>query len=86
MNYILQANSKSVGKVEKIWTATSSPDIELWGLQDKKPSPSLFFKIDEEALLCICSPSWSSEDYYLFASSVRFYLTLNSIYVSLILL
>ncbi|KAI9556801.1 hypothetical protein GHT06_016592 [Daphnia sinensis] len=61
--------SEPVGKLVKKIQLDKS-EIEIWGLQYKEPEPSWFFQINDETLLCTCSPTISSEDFSLLAKTV----------------
>ena len=69
-SYIVLSSYEPIGKLVKK-TQSDKSDIEIWGLQYRDPEPSLFFLINQETLLCICSPALTSEDCYPFAKSVR---------------
>ena len=69
-SHIVLSSYEPIGKLVKK-TQSDKSDIEIWGLQYRDPEPSLFFLINQETLLCICSPALTSEDCYPFAKSVR---------------
>lgn len=61
--------SQPIGKLVK-QTQLDKSEVEIWGLQYKEPEPSWFFQINDETLLCTCSPTISSEDFSLFTKTV----------------
>lgn len=68
-NHLPLVSPDPIGKLIK-QTQLDKSDIEIWGLQYKEPEPSLFFQISQDILLCTCSSTMSSEDFYLFAETV----------------
>lgn len=68
-NHLPLVSPDPIGKLIK-QTQLDKSDIEIWGLQYKEPEPSLFFQISQDILLCTCSSTMSSEDFYLFAQTV----------------
>lgn len=59
-----------MGRVVKSSTESDADDRELWGLRDRKPDPSLLYKLDDAILLCVCSAHLFPEDSYTFCSTV----------------
>ncbi|XP_046439224.1 proteasome assembly chaperone 1-like [Daphnia pulex] len=68
-NHLPLVSPDPIGKLIK-QTQLDKSDIEIWGLQYKEPEPSLFFQISQDILLCTCSSTMSSEDFYLFSQTV----------------
>lgn len=62
--------NEPIGKLTKEAQLDKS-EVEIWGLQYKEPEPSWFFQINDETLLCTCSTTMLSEDFSLFAKTVR---------------
>lgn len=68
--WLIKESQTPLGRVVKSSTESDADDRELWGLRDRKPDPSLLYKLDDAILLCVCSAHLFPEDSYTFCSTV----------------
>ena len=69
-SHLLQETREPVGKIVKQQAEQDSDELQLWGLRHKKPEPSMLYQLNDQTLLCVCSPSLLSEDFYQFSAIV----------------